>query len=954
MTNQPNEITKDLPAFIENPLNVEIQLEVGVSVATPVTVVVGIDNTIQEMLIPVLYVNDRINFSVTPAQLKTLPIATRKKVTIYVKFADTFKFTIPITPTMDGSAPQPRSVSIFAPSEGVVRASVYDEAGLLKQTEQAASLSQVYAKQAQDAAASAGTNWLEKGYYNASTNTPALTANATVGGQAGKLQRYKITTEGAAAFIGNNFNVGVVLKVGGELRQNLNGSWDYSPPAAGTISPVQLLTRQNVGYTPGKNLFDRYSENNKVGFFVDATTGSFLTNAGFTASEFIAVSPGQTLHFSHKHTIGYYDSGLVFVSGVQTSDTNKVQVVPANAAYMSATVSNANKPLFQIELGSVETTYEQFGLVLSKHGSAPVIAEKAKLADSATTAVALDPASVLTGKQMQFAVGKNLFNPDEAVAGQYVDSANGGLLVAAGFNASGFMPVTADTDYYTSYKHTMAWYNAGKVFISGVQTSDTSKVQRSPAGAAFVRTTINNASLPVYQFEKGTVGTAYEKYSYVLDKVDGKEVYVKRVAGVEPVVETVSVTIAPKIYLPKFAEIAIQYANLYRYYPEQGAGRCDIPITGMWDAFYEYKVTGRSTKYKKSTSNGTIRTINGTIISYSKEFEEANRKNFVIQEVNDAAQTPKNVMIFGDSNTLRAGFVSRLMSGASATGITFLGIRQSLVAVPQVKTEGRGGRTVSYYLNDVDNDFHFNPFIQPGGVYKYYGGTGYWKKAHAGVDYDQGTVVPAVKAMYSASTGLLINPNVNDVMHYNGYKAWNGSAWVEVSLGAFSFNFAKYRSLYGIPAPDIFHMLLGTNDFGGVTPGGFAATYATFKVGYDQILASVKADNPNVKIIIGVPFTSGKQGPDGIYFTERKKATYWMLANQLFADYGNREAEGYVIADYHSTLDREYGYDITDEKPYDAYTGTKRNNWFPDSIHPGVDGFNQIGAIFMGAVQFLR
>ncbi|OZI05752.1 hypothetical protein BWI93_23760, partial [Siphonobacter sp. BAB-5385] len=183
-----------------------------------------------------------------------------------------------------------------------------------------------------------------------------------------------------------------------------------------------------------------------------------------------------------------------------------------------------------------------------------------------------------------------------------------------------------------------------------------------------------------------------------------------------------------------------------------------------------------------------------------------------------------------------------------------------------------------------------------------------------------------VKGMFDATTGYLKAPNADDVQYDNAlskFVRYDGSAWVDIAESTlnFTFNFAKYRQAWNIAQPDVFHSMLGTNDFS--FPATFDATYATFKARYETMIASIKADSPNCKIIIAIPVSSGRQGVDGIATTERRKRVFWMLAKAINADFGGRESQGVYIADYHSTVDRTFGYDRTFEKPFFNYTGSE-------------------------------
>ncbi|MFV6579631.1 hypothetical protein ACNPHY_26700, partial [Klebsiella pneumoniae] len=70
------------------------------------------------------------------------------------------------------------------------------------------------------------------------------------------------------------------------------------------------------------------------------------------------------------------------------------------------------------------------------------------------------------------------------------------------------------------YSHQTAFYDANKVYISGVLALGIRTTPRTltiPAGAVYVRMTVANTVLDTTQFEKGSESTPYQAYSLYLD-----------------------------------------------------------------------------------------------------------------------------------------------------------------------------------------------------------------------------------------------------------------------------------------------------------------------------------------------------------------------------------------------------------------------------------------------------
>lgn len=726
---------------------------------------------------------------------------------------------------------------------------------------------------------------------------------------------------------------------------------------ANDLNPLLQINRKSIGYSLGKNLASKYDKNVLIGSFIQFDNGIQAISASYNSTGFIDVVAGNQYTLSYKHQIAWYNSNKVYISGSNSSDSNKTQTAPAGAAFLRCSVAVASWALFQVELGSTQTAYEDYTFYIDGFQGSFVTAKRADLASLASVANSLIPGFALTPENLRLIQGKNLFNinASDNETGKFISA--GVATVNPSYNATGFIPVTAGSTYTLSYKHSIAWYNSSKVYISQSASSDTNKTQTAPAGAAFLRCSVNILEWPLFQVELGTVRTKYEPFAYVLDKINAVPVIAANLSTNDIITAP---AIAPKIYVPRGKELTINSENLYKNYESDGKSRTEITLTGV--SASEMTITDRGTKYKQGAGNASLAVINSSLKTYNKDYDLLNSLAFAIQPVNETLTTPKNIMNIGDSYTLRETFINSLLAGSSVSGANFCGMRKSTASSAIVNHEGRGGWSMNTY--HTAQTALFTPFVQPQAPYKYFGNTSYWINAvnnpvigSNNENYDWGNIDPAIRALYSGSTGLLITPAANDVMYVNSdsvYKRWDGSAWVVVTGLTWSFNFGKYRSLYSCPMIDIAHTLLGTNDFAGNAPRDFNLLYYYYKQQMDNMIASMKLDNPAIKIIVGIPVSSGRQGSYGTYLTERRKINYWMLAKSLIADYGNRESDGIILADYHSTVDRLYGYDPQKVIPFSQYTGPERELFMSDFVHLSTDGFKQMGDVYMGAIQSLR
>jgi hypothetical protein len=646
-------------------------------------------------------------------------------------------------------------------------------------------------------------------------------------------------------------------------------------------------------------------------------------------------------------------------------------VAPAGAAYLRATCTTAAYATFQIEIGTTQTAYAAYTILkvlqtttedYYANAATPALVASLITAISSglsVTTSAIADAAVTPPKTTFFVVGKNKFNINSAgnVLGSYINYTNGNPTVNASFNATDYIPVVAGTTYTFSAKHQMAWYNAAKVYISGSNSTDTVKQQTAPAGAAFVRSSVTLANWSTFQVEVGAVQTAFEAYSFYLQSTDGTPLVVPGVALDINTLQALFainreraalVAVAPVLYTLLNKEIAIGYAALLKYYDDY-KGKTDIVITGA-------KITGRNAKLLP-TATGTVPY---SINIYNEQFNQIVTKAGNIIVSNPATVTPVKILLEGDSYTLKGDFTNVLMASAGATGVTWLGIRNTASATVTINAEGRGGYTLARYLTLWKETTLYSPFMQPtGNTYKYFGVTGYWKIVNGAGGYDWDNYPPAIKSLFDTSTGYLIAPTTDSVMYDDvaaKFYNWSGGAWVEIAEATlnFTFNFAKYRATWGIAAPDIFHSLMGTNDFASMSETDIITYWPTWRANMDTVIASIKADTAGCKIIIGIPNAPGKQLPDGALVNEKRNRAFWYHASMIVTTYGNRTAENLYIADYHTVVDREYGFANADEKPFNDYSGAYRDQWKADTVHLSPDGFLQMGNLFAGLIQALR
>jgi hypothetical protein len=686
----------------------------------------------------------------------------------------------------------------------------------------------------------------------------------------------------------------------------------------------------------------------RVGNIVYAGDGTTIIKSGTTnASEIIT----GTLDVARLPTLTKAMVGLSNVDN--TSDLSK----PASTATLAAqAAAEAARDAALIQAGVYTTealgrAAVADGQAFKVQGTDDVAAYEYRRTNSTTSVlIATYPSSAafsnLKTSKVDGLPSKNKFNIATITPATSI-GANGTVYTTGTYttySVSDYIPVVAGTSYVANGSIRFScYYNANKAVVAGGIDANgvTSFTVPTGVGVAYVRISVLSSIISTFQLEIGTVSTIFSPYLFGLDS--------QYLPTVSPITTVNRIAIASKNYVAAGSEIAIYQENIVYDYPAY-KGRIGISFTGA-------KETCESTKITPTNAQiGASITVTTTIASPTYATDLSKTTAIIVSD--PAVTTPANLQHIGDSITGRMTWVNVINGTAAATGLTFSGNRTGNTAA--VLCEGQSGWRMSNYFT-VDSVGNLSPFMQPvTSPYLYYGLLSFWIDANSAAPSGGAGYFSTIKGLFNSTTGYKISPNVNDVMGTSAgvYVVWNGSAWVSIAsetLGGFAFNYTKYRAAWSIPSPNIMHVLLGTNDFYGATELTFAALYADYKTNYDALIASVKADTPTVKIIVAVPPSSGRQGKHGTLTTEKVKRAMYLLADKLNTDYGGREVENIYILDYHSIMDRFYGFTNTYEIPFSTYTGAVGDGLYKSDItHPSSDGFSQMGKAYMGLIQYLR
>lgn len=688
-----------------------------------------------------------------------------------------------------------------------------------------------------------------------------------------------------------------------------------------------------------KNLFNVNSI--IVGKFCDEQ-GNFNDNEIYNISDYIAVE-GNTKYVTNKRLrfVTFFDSTKTFVSSMIQTSLGTVVTSPSNASFVIITTyADDDQATIQFEQGEAMTSFLEYGRGYPSN-LRELMANKV-------------PINSVSFSSLDFIkIGKNIFNKETGTDYFYV-SDTGGILEHETYGYSDFISIDGGVEYTTSqYLRFVAFYTEEYIVMGnnglGGSYGDSPEwgdTFYTPIGAKYMIVTYRIIEKSELQIEKGSISSEYESYCY-----NYKDVAIREAVSTS---NTTLATIAPTQYVCETKETDFYVENVLRNAKDY-LGQTDIDL-GLTDSRWKNDSIS-STLLDASGLVGT--SFEASLDVVNNDFIQVFSKTFQIVTSDMSKTDAVTIGNLGDSFSGRMTWVNNILNEAiPSTNLTFVGVRNANSA--PIKCDAQGGYTLTgWFTRDLLNIY--NQFVHPINDYLYYGMTSFWIDANsANPSYNAGDFDDA-KLLFDSTTGLKLNPNVNDVMNDGtDFITWNGSAWVavdEATLGGFEFNFAKYRTAWNIPSIDIFSVLLGTNDFAGSSINNFNSTYDVFKEKYEFLISSIHEDLPNCKIIVGVPPSRGKQGKYGTITTEKGKLAMWMCAEKLHTDFADREDENIYILDYHTQVDRVYGYSNTQETPFAEYDGAlvdDENLYKTDYIHLGQDGFDQMGLAYMAIIQELR
>ena len=741
------------------------------------------------------------------------------------------------------------------------------------------------------------------------------------------------------------------------VLSNVTGNWVGTKTGIATRNNQLALDEAKISKKKGTNLFN--SADFLTGYYI-ASNGRLSVNAEWGVTGFIPFTQANANVISNFFAVlssgGYnalYDVNKNFIASFQ-GNTATWQSNVAYVRFSGTPIVAANT--IMVNVGTVLQTLvpytETFGLVSTESLvdgaiTTPKVKDGAitesKVADNTVSTTKVKDGAITPIKADFFQVSKNLFNPnDSGVAlGSYVSYFTGKLRANPSYNATGFMPVVGGQNYTMNYKHEMAWYDANKVYISGSPSTDKNLTQQAPANAAYCRCTVITTSWGSFQFELGTQQTDYEPYGFKI-----KQEYIPESDSFFP-----NIAMTRKLHILANNENSVYHKSLierwnpYRYL---------IQSTGTnWGYYERYSRVNAA-----SAGDITYKIYDGVTLSLKRT------KTATVIVGNPATNNgAKIVQVIGDSFSYNGYWFDK--TNQLCPDLSFVGMRKSYNTL--LKAEGRGGWTLASYMTSkhATND-SFSPFLHPADPYKYYGNTAFWIAVKAGSkDYGIAGFTDIANTIgFNETTGLKAVPEANDVMYNDAnarYEVYNGSAWVEISETtlAFTFNYAKYLTTWGITMPDILGIMLGSNDF--MTKVLNDSTFATWKTNMDTLLTSVRsaasALGKTVKIAICLPVTETASANNSAFVNPAfRRANMFDARRRIIEAFDNNtySDNNIDVVDTGTAFDGDFGFAMSEIKPFSDYAGTQREMFSSNVPHPDNAGYSQLGIRFAGYIQSIR
>ena len=187
------------------------------------------------------------------------------------------------------------------------------------------------------------------------------------------------------------------------------------------------------------------------GLSIRSSDGLIVANPPMCLSDYISVKASTKYTFKARYVVAWYDSSKDFISASPSTDSKLTLTSPSNAAYCRFCFDYETNNALEMVMNEGDNLAQG-----TQNQSLPNYPE--------------------------------LVNANTITDGVYIKPTDGTTGNAGGFKTTDYISVNASIEYTFRNRHTVAWYDSSKNFISASPSSEgTNMTLTSPSNAAYCR-----------------------------------------------------------------------------------------------------------------------------------------------------------------------------------------------------------------------------------------------------------------------------------------------------------------------------------------------------------------------------------------------------------------------------------------------------------------------------------
>lgn len=245
-----------------------------------------------------------------------------------------------------------------------------------------------------------------------------------------------------------------------------------------------------LGEEVGVNKFN--NKDIEMDVAISAVTGATYSFVGLFATGWIPCKENTTYSRNDTTHLAFYDVDKRYISGINSSERLTTFVTPNGCCYIRTCSSTANLNLLMIVEGetvpSVYLPYEAFLTFNDELVDTPIPDKLYEISDR----ISID-------------CGINKFNKNDkdVMYDSAVNSSNGRVTTQTGIFTTGWIPCKENTYYTRTTNPHIAFYDKDKIYISGVNNSETKKTVLTPEGCCYLRACSSTSGIDTYMIVEG-------------------------------------------------------------------------------------------------------------------------------------------------------------------------------------------------------------------------------------------------------------------------------------------------------------------------------------------------------------------------------------------------------------------------------------------------------------------